>query len=652
MKIIPKKQKGGFFSSFFSTYTPVNPPSFGRSSGASAGTSSGGGGGGSDSESGRISEKDLFTMLKDIDGLPNEIDSIVKKISYLYNTTTSSRSLATMYASVIGEVKKAKFNKSEFDNAYNLVKEKEGLNEFAITESGQLLAYNRDSELVTVDIKEYMQNKSDYQPITNSNLLWLRSHDPQFRSNNKILEIVSNGIGITQVAKYIKDALPTLEENVRSQEGLTAKQGDKIAKGLAVLDKASDYITEQGMTVDGLYKTKIITKEQHQQAQAALNYIYSMLPENAKAVLQLHSGNSKNPEKGALQVISQLITASTGSTIETSAEFLPDLNIDGSKKLSEKDLLDIEKAKVDLLKAQKELASGSSDLEKDKLSVAEQWYRGYGYGEMFRINDGTNFAFDVYSTTMPIVEKDGTPIEAGSSFAKLQSTQYGGLLQLNKATMGGAKIGEHARDQVILANNEIRSIDYPTDASGNPDFSEKTISQYKQFQAKVKNAGINLSDPNSVKQNAGKINAILRECNLNAAYDAEGNLVQGNWKRFGVVEVVAPDNALSGDVNLKILKEITDQKTIDSWKKKIEKSMDGKLDFDDNNWWSWLEGNYNRMLQGTVWMPLNENSFNAAAGSGKDISRGNALQQHAQQTLTDYSKQQLMMQYNPPSESI
>ena len=76
MKVIPKYQKGGTtFDSFFTTYVPVQVevPNQITQQQRSSGTPQ-------PSEKGKLTEKDLFEMLKDIDGLPNEMNAIVTNL--------------------------------------------------------------------------------------------------------------------------------------------------------------------------------------------------------------------------------------------------------------------------------------------------------------------------------------------------------------------------------------------------------------------------------------------------------------------------------------------------------------------------------------------------------------------------------------------
>ena len=104
MKVTPKHQKGGKLDAFFTTYVPVQiqapnqTSSQQRSSGASQ-----------SSEKGKLTEKDFFEMLKDIDGLPNEMNAIVTNLVNTFQlsalTGIDPGDLATTYLQNLYQVK-------------------------------------------------------------------------------------------------------------------------------------------------------------------------------------------------------------------------------------------------------------------------------------------------------------------------------------------------------------------------------------------------------------------------------------------------------------------------------------------------------------------------------------------------------------------
>ena len=71
-------------------------------------------------------------------------------------------------------------------------------------------------------------------------------------------------------------------------------------------------------TVDNLYKGKLLTKNQAMQAQAALSYIYSTLPANAKTLLKTKTQNGTDAE--AIELVQTLINSRLSSTTDFSLD--------------------------------------------------------------------------------------------------------------------------------------------------------------------------------------------------------------------------------------------------------------------------------------------------------------------------------------------
>lgn len=633
MKLIPKNQKGGSFRQYYAKYTPIDgPESLFRDSGTSSSKKAkSSSGSGSDSEKGKLTEKDLFSMLKDIDGLPNEMRTIFAEVQEMYGASSiSGSSLATIYATAMNEIKQANFNKKQYDQVITQINNNQGMNDFAVTAGGNVVVYNKDKEVVAVPVQEYMQNRDQYRALTNSNIMSLRAHDPKFayRNGDSLLEIASNAIGMNKVEGMLRDRLQNLGTTEQEFQGYTRRQGDTIQQGVQILEQIAAQNQSDGtnLTVEGLYKTKVLSKEQKNQAEAAVRYIYETLPSNAQAILQLHSGNSSNPIEGACRVIQDLVTQGISSTFHVEHAYESNLNPDGSKRKDPKDLTDDE-----------------------KLNIAQQWLMGAGTKETFTINPGTNLATEVTTVGMPLVSKEGTILQVGDSLKDVTSSQQGGILNWNKATMGNKKIKPGAYDQILLTDNIVRLVDYPVNPDGTPDLNPKTLENVQKYRRLAKEQGIDLNDPNSVRANSQTLNAILQECDLPVAFDSQGNYLSGRWAQFGVLQGVTTSNALvsDGSNNYSLFRDIKDRSEIDTYKRIMEKNLSSKLDFDYDDW-GIFEGDYTHMLEGTIWVPIYNNIFNAGAGSGVKLDPNLMNERIIQQDISDrYAKQQeLRSRYN------
>jgi hypothetical protein len=59
---------------------------------------------------------------------------------------SSSSDIASRYISLINKIKVAKFNRDEYNNAFNQLKGNGGLNEYAVTSEGYLLGANTEGD--------------------------------------------------------------------------------------------------------------------------------------------------------------------------------------------------------------------------------------------------------------------------------------------------------------------------------------------------------------------------------------------------------------------------------------------------------------------------------------------------------------------------
>lgn len=631
MKLIPKKQQGGYLNAFADypiVQSPQSAPQQGQTKASSKKETS--------EEKGKISEKDLFSLMKDIDGLPNEMQQLVYKAQMMYQDASlfggdlDIQGLSSQYSQLIYEIKHANFNKKEYDKAYTEVEKNQGLNELAVSASGKVITYDKDKGLQQVPVSEYLSNQENYNPITNSNLLWLRAHHPEYINDNDLLNTVSNGIGMEKIQYMINERFSKLGSITSTSEGNISISDRKILSGMQLLQQLSED-EQANLGLDGMYKAKIITKDQRQQAEQALKYIYSTLPRNAQAILALHSQNAENPTLGATQIIWSLISSQMDQTRDVSITYDSSVNVDDSKR--------------------KDGSKGKGGLGDEDINTAQQFIRGYGQKEDLVIAPGTNVATAVTSTVFPLVKANGDPLGAHATLQEVTQGQYGPILNWSGATMGGRKINSTYYNQILVEDGYIHSIDFPVDANGNPDLRPTTLKAKREADQKIAALGINLDDPISVQQHAQEINQILEEVGLRAAYDSQGNIVSGNWARFGVINAIADNRALGidpFDEQNQLLQEVTDENTINNLIQTIqEKNNIEKLDFDKND--SLIEGDYDMLMKGTIWIPLYVNDFNAGAGSGTKISRDNAYEAEQRQHERD-NRDQLIHRYRPAEQ--
>ena len=242
MKVIPKMQSGGGMPPF-TYYTPVtvaDTSGVAESQETEKASST-------DSTKGQITDKDLLEMVGKIDGLPNDMNDLVTSLSRFYQMDNlfsrgrvDTSQLSGRYLSALRKLKIANFNKKEYDKAYEKVNQQGGLSEIAITDNGRVVVQDKDGGIQQISSQEYLNNRDQYRALTNSNLLYLRAHSPEFSFSNEILSVVENGIGIPTITKIIEDAIGNLGTNTISKQGYSYKKEGQILKGIEILQEAAN----------------------------------------------------------------------------------------------------------------------------------------------------------------------------------------------------------------------------------------------------------------------------------------------------------------------------------------------------------------------------------------------------------------------------
>lgn len=631
MKAIPKLQQGGF-AGLFANYTPLQGTPTKASQPQTRASAPSSGGGGND---GKLTEKDLFNLMKDVKGLPNDMAALVKNLYEMYTVsvvTGDTQNLAAIYLQNLMQLKTNVYNQKQYDNAYEQVKAQGGLNEYAVTTNGKLVVQDKETKelkFMSMDeIKDSVDN--NFSILTNSQLLYLRAHSPSLTNDNTILQTVENGIGMEQVAKMVQERLTALGTDEVEQKGSVTANYPAVA-GAEILASLAAQGQEGGWTeLKSSQSWEKLTKTQQRQAQSALSWILRSLPDNARTLLTIKAGG----EEKATDLVWQLIQSRTSETVHTSS--------------TQEQTWEYHAATGGKGKGK---GSGSGDeLEDLKLNIASQFLAGYGVREQFLINPGGNSAFAVSANALQLVTKEGESLGAGSTLQDVSKSQYSGILDWGNITMGGRPVKSSVYNQIILDDGMIHSIDFPVmvNESGKivPDLRPDTLQRKREAERAIKAYGIDLQDPDSIKNNVSQINQIYESYGLGAAYNADGSVNSQEWRRFGVMNAKADGRALGTEFyqNSKLLSPITDDYEVDALIAQLRKdNKDYQFDKDD---WGFIEGGHDTFYRGTIWVPLNVNYFASQAGSGSTIEPMQGLIMDARQQGLD-RRDQLMQTYNP-----
>ena len=567
-----------------------------------------------ESESGKLSSKDLYTMLKEkLKGLPNDVNIAMNQLQQLEQLTSMdfdgsfTQNIESKYLSTLQTMNQLSFSREQYDKALDNVKSNGGLNEAAIDQYGQVYMTNgKDYKLMSPEEAK----QSGWKQMTNQDLLYLRANDPSLSGKDEILNVVNNGIGIDKVTEYIQKCIQGLGAS-KSEENLYANvNAGTILKGLNDFKQAVAQSGNYDATIQDLYSGKLMTKDSAEQAQQALAYIYRSLPNNMKSLLKTRTKGGTDDE--ALVMIGQLISS------KTSPEKSFDLKLEDTA-----------------LNHQEKSSKGDKDPHSiDGLSMnpVAMLQAGYGQKNEFTIQTaaGASNGIQIPTVQMPIT-KNGESIGM-ASLSDIASSDYAGYLDFSNAFMGDVQIPQAGMQNIAIDGTALYTAYLPLDIQYFNETGQKRpdiamLGRYKQAQNEIRQSGT--KDPR-------QINAIYKNHNLPVMYGPNGDILT-NYIKFGIVNGTALDNAFGDEAKVAdYLSETTDKNTIANTLNILNKGRGekNKVEYDEKSWWDSISpvfNDYTHVYKGTIFMPINDDYFTYSAAAGSKPTTAQAEMIEARQ---------------------
>ena len=403
------------------------------------------------SESGKLTSKDLYTMLKEkLKGLPSDVDVAMSQLKSLEQLAAMdfdgsfTQSLESKYLSTLSTMNKLSFSREQYDEAMKNVKANGGLNEAAIDQYGQVyMTDGKDFKMMSPEEAK----KSGWAVVTNQDLLYLRANDSSLAGKDTILGIINNGIGISQVTKMIQDAIGNLGTNSNSETAYATTPQGQLIQGLNDFIKAAQETGQYDASVEDLYKAQIINKTQAQQAQQALNYVYQTLPANAKTLLKTKTKDGT--DKQCIDLINQLILSKT----DTEKSFTSELLGGPTKKSMSKDA-----------------NAGSKDSTDMKTSLPLQIMQDMGESDVapVTIDKGNGIQMSVYGSFYSAVsDKKGETITNTSLQNMLAQSGLQDIVKnVRNITFGDQKLSPEQLAKITYNNTGVVRAELPVNEDG------------------------------------------------------------------------------------------------------------------------------------------------------------------------------------------
>lgn len=609
VNLISKYQQGGVYVPPYAVFQSV--PYAPQKTGATTDSGSSASGSSSSGSSKDLTDKDLLTMLKDLDGLPSDMAVITSQLQNFYvkaltpgilGKSNSSANIAVRYLGVLNQLKTAKFNKNEYDKAYEKVSSNGGINEVAINDRGQFVCMNEkgDFKLLTA---EQLKETEGYVALTNSELLYRRSQDTSLANNNQILSVVKNGISMDTVTKQVQEVIGKLGTTENSQEGyMTTKKG-KVIQGLldfeAAVQAAAGNVNYNG-TVNDLYKYKFLTKNQANQAAEAMAYIYNTLAPNAKALLKAKSDLT---EDGAKKLLQTLIA----SSLDNTQQFDVELEGGASAKTTTKG----------------RAASGKDSTDLKSSQLVEMVKSISGVKQQMTIDRGDGIQMTVLGRQFNLVtDTSGKPIENTSLSNMLGQSGIQGIVKnMNSITFGDQKLSAEALKNITYNNTGVMRVNLPTNADGSVNLT--VLEAFQKVEAQLEALGRTPT--------AEEVQGAYASAGLSSLLKADGTPDEHKFGAFLVTEGYTTD-ALSGIKPSAFVREYkgdTDR-AIQTIKQSLTVGT-GKdavvPEIDEDSWWpgDWF-GWYDKIYKAAIYIPIDNSTLLAARLDGQNLDYDEALE--------------------------
>lgn len=557
----------------------------------------------SDADKGKLTSKDLYTMLKEkLKGLPSDVDVAMWKLQSVeeslnldfFHDFTSN--VENRYLNALQTMNQLSFSREQYDKALDNVKSNGGLNEAAIDQYGQVYMTNgKDYKLMSPEEAK----QSGWKQMTNQDLLYLRANDPNLSGKDEILNVVNNGIGISQVTKMIQDSIGNLGTNSNSETAYATTQQGQLIQGLNDFIKAAQETGQYDASIEDLYKAQIINKTQASQASQAIAYIYKTLPQNAKSLLKTRTQGGTDKE--ALNLVSTLVLSKTSED----RSFTVDLEGGPTKKSMSKDA-----------------NAGSKDDTELKTSLPLQVMQDMGEADIapVTIDKGDGVQMSVYGSFFSAInDKKGEPIVNTSLQNMLAQSGLQDIVKNARSiTFGDQKLTPEQLSKITYNNTGVVRADLPVNEDGTVKLS--VLDDFNAAMNEIKGLG------NTSKE---QVEAIKAKYHLDQYLKDDGTPDPKHTAPFMLTEGYTTEkNGIEDTAFVKHIKNPTDdqiQLIKDSLT--IGTGKDAKVpDIDTFDWYNPFDyfGTEN-IYKATVYIPISNNVGAAVRGGNQNLDYNEAL---------------------------
>jgi hypothetical protein len=392
------------------------------------------------------------------EGLISDVDAVASEVSNLFanrNNPLDPNSTATAYRRTLQLMVRLREGKEQWKMAIEESKKNGSYGEMAVSTDGRYYVMGEDGP----ELKSTLERGD--RVLTNADLAELRANNVPFANN--ISTTIANGVSMESINKTIWELISKIGKDSTSKEFFRTKKGQDIKDGIDELLAAGE---------DGVYKITEKSTDQSRKAVTALNYLISVMPTNAKALLRGKAALAGlDPNKGAYKLVADMVASGIDNTSEIG---------------------------IDFDKAATTGANTDSNGNKKTLSMKPimSYYSGEnGVESTYIVNPGQGYQMhtDAVIYGMPLDQK-GDVVPQGS-LQSLLNSGIGGIVDTTSISLGNQRVDSSNLGQVLYDGTQLARaiLPYTYDANGKivPDF--ELMPEFIEAQKEIKERGNNIT---------------------------------------------------------------------------------------------------------------------------------------------------------------
>lgn len=417
-------------------------------------------------DSGDEIQKAIIKVLEQ-NGVPNDVNEFLaqakrlmsKRDFSLFSNGSDSYDMSDLIRlhSLANQIK---WNSESANQAETQVINERAGSDVAINSDGNMYIWDDETKgIKLISPNTYAKNRSQYRPLTNNDLLYLRESMPELAFKNEIFIDLKNVVGINSIVDYMKGIISSFGTDTfkNNQNSYTIKHKGQIEKGFeSILG---------GAAPDGIYKVKGATETSDQgyndekSLLAAAQYLWSTLNPNMKNTLIAHTAAEGLDPNDPLDRYRLLITAIQEHTTHSRSY---DVNVD-----------------YDASASKAGSSSGSTSKEQQVIDTFGNWVQknGGSYLTNDLVIEGANINFKTpayhYNRIENSFNGEQVPVVMTGSETYQNMLGHGVVDTTRKVYFGDLPISNISvtGDGILIDTFKGGRVVYlPVDASGNVDF--------------------------------------------------------------------------------------------------------------------------------------------------------------------------------------